>query len=46
MSQFNIRVREIAYGCTDIKLLINDQVITCNAGYIGPKPLYTLIKAW
>ena len=45
MSQFKIRVREIAYGCTDIKLLINDQVITCNAGYIGPEPLYTLIKA-
>lgn len=45
MSQFKICVREIAYGCTDIKLLINDQVITCNAGYIGPEPLYTLIKA-
>ena len=45
MSQFKIRVREIAYGCTDIKLLINDQLITCNAGYIGPEPLYTLIKA-
>ena len=45
MSQFKIRVREIAYGCTDIKLLINDQVIICNAGYSGQEPLYTLIKA-
>lgn len=44
MSQFRIHIQQIAYGWTDIKLLINDKVIICNASYLGPEPLWSLVN--
>ena len=45
MSQFEIHVREMAYGWTNIKLLINGQIIISDASYTGSEPLCSLIDA-
>ena len=45
MSQFRVHVQQIAYGWCDIELYINDEIIKCGAGYLGPHPLNSLIDA-
>lgn len=45
MNQFNIHVRYISHGWCGIELHINDQIVWCDAGYLGPNPIDTLVDA-
>lgn len=45
MSQFKVHVQYIIYGCCNIELLVGDKLIKCDAGYAGPNPLASLMKA-
>ena len=43
MSQFKVHVQYITYGWCGIELIVNSTLIKCNAGYLGPNPLASLI---
>lgn len=43
MSQFKVHVQHISYGWCGIELFINGKQVKCNAGYIGPNPMASLI---
>ena len=43
MSKFRVHVQHISYGWCGIDLFVNGKRIICNAGYMGPNPLASLI---
>ena len=42
-NEFRFRVQNLSYGWCRVNMLINDKEINFNAGYLGPKPLASLI---
>lgn len=42
---FKFHIQNLSYGWCRVLMLINDKEVSCNAGYIGPNPLETLIDA-
>ncbi len=45
MNQFKIHIRYISEGWCGIELHLNDQIVGCEASYLGPNPLDTLVDA-
>lgn len=45
MKPFQVHVQYISYGWCGIELFVNNQLIKCDAGCMGPNPLASLMEA-
>ena len=43
LTDININVKSICFGCEDIELIFGDTVVSCEVSYLKPEPFSTLI---